>query len=168
MRVQLRHPSQIYLAQDLKRPVSISTITIDREIVVEARNPGDAEPLHDNKASAINNGKGLVGERLAYGPSRLEIRRRNRRNRHAPTTDTVPEAFSRLVVIAAVQQQPRFDHDVICRNVIAAAFQDQRGSCIVAVASNDRGKPRRRVDEDTQRRPFAVRVRRGFRPVFLK
>src|SRR5262249_10433638 len=139
--------------------------------IVEARDLGNAEPLHDNKAGAINDGKGLVGKSFADGPSRFQIGRRSRCNCHASATDTVPEAFSRLVVIAAVQQQPRLDHDVIGRDVTAAAFQNLARALLRSRATteaNHTDESTKILNDDPSQRGFGATFVRFFSSSFAR
>src|SRR5438552_17517125 len=98
-------------------------MAVDGEVIVETGDPGDAEPLHDGEARPIDDGEILVGEGCADRPGGFEVGGGDMFYARRSPPDAIPKALRRMVVIAAVQEEPGFDHHVIRRHVTARVPQ---------------------------------------------
>jgi hypothetical protein len=101
----------------------------------------DSESLHDGKACAIYNREGLVRERHADRPGRLEIAHRYNFYTYPASLNPVPKLLRNISAITAVKQQPRFYQDVIGRDVIPRAMQDGLRPGIIMIPGNCGRKP---------------------------
>ena len=62
-------------ALDVECPPSPSAVSVDGEVVVEARDTVDAEPLHDREGGPVDEREILIGEGLPHRPRGLEVGR---------------------------------------------------------------------------------------------
>jgi len=100
-------------ANEFESSVSVTAKTIDGEIIIEARDSCDTQPLHDGEACTVDERKVLIRESFADGPCRFEVRRCHFLNRGRAAPYATPELFGRISVDSAIQQKPRLDQNVI-------------------------------------------------------
>jgi len=157
------------LADDLEGFVAFPAVTINRKVRIEACGLRDAEPFHHCEAGSVDDGKSLIREKLADDRSGIHVGGLRGFDVHAAATNLLPELLRRRAPVPTVQQQPRFDDNVVGRHEVFGTAQDRDGARVIAILGNRRRKPDRRVDKDAQRLPALARpCRLGLRPIFVR
>src|SRR5665811_2082924 len=80
-------------AAHVERALAARAVAVDREVVVERGDTGDAEALHHGKTGAIDDREALIGEQLADPPCGVEVAGQYRLDRGQAPTDAGPEAL---------------------------------------------------------------------------
>jgi hypothetical protein len=88
--------------QNFECAVSIATVPVDREIIVEARNTTYSEPLHHGEARAVNNREFLVGKCLPDNPSGLQIGERDFLDMRDARAKALPKLLGSSAVDTAI------------------------------------------------------------------
>jgi hypothetical protein len=163
------HLRSDFLPQHLESSLAVTAETIDCEVVVEARGLRDAQTLHDGEAGPIDDREALIREGFPDGPSGFEVGGADGLDPYRPASDSVPEAFGSLTMIAAVQEQPSFHDNVVGRNVLRGSFQNRLRSGVVPIPRYHGGKPYGGIYENAQRElARAWSLRRGLRPILRR
>src|ERR1051325_7183762 len=77
-------------ADHLKRLIAAGTISVDAEVIVEARNSNDPEPLHDGKACAVDDRECLIRKCHANRPGSAQVSGRDEFNPDSGLLELLP------------------------------------------------------------------------------
>jgi hypothetical protein len=91
-------------ADHLKRPIAAGTISVDAEVIVEARNSNDPEPLHDGKACAVDDRECLIRKCHANRPGGAQVSGRDEFNPDSGLLELLPKVVGNVPAIAAIQE----------------------------------------------------------------
>jgi hypothetical protein len=119
-------------------------------VLVQRRGAMDAEPLHDRKARAVDDGEFLVWELVADRARDLEVGEGHRLDR-CGASDRRLEAFRRLATSTMRDEQPGLDQDVITRHEPLSAGEDTLRLLVASIGAVSGGVEDGGVDEEAQR-----------------
>ena len=110
-------------------------LAADGEVVVEARRPPHAQPLHHREAGAVNDREALVGVVQTDAPGALEIRRSDRLDPRGSRPWSVPEPLDHDHAQASLQEQPGLDQDFIGGDEWLTGADDGGRALVLTIAS---------------------------------
>ena len=107
---------------------------VDRKIAIEASRLRESKPLHDCETGSVDDREILIAERHPNRPGTFQVCRGNQFHVDAATPNAVPKLLGNLTAVPAIEQQPRFDKNVVGCNVFGHGSQDGLGAFIIAVS----------------------------------
>lgn len=139
------------LALHLERMVAVGAVSVDREMLVEARDAGDAQALHHSEAGAIDDREVLVGKDLADSPGRVEVNWQDGLDRDQAAADLRPEVLGAVMATTVAHKSPRLDEHVIGAHKLVGVGKHLGCTNVVLVVGISGRVERRCVYEEAQR-----------------